>query len=852
MNGPSPYKEWAPTYLHLGWSPIPLPLRQKSPIPNGFTGAEGKYVNERQAQMWCRPNSRLTVGNFVYPPGNIALRLPKNVIGVDVDAYDGKAGAATLAEAEAQWGKLPPTWRTGSRRGDPVSGLRLYRLPDDKTELRWPGELPQGKGVELIRWDHRYVIVAPSVHDKKPFNTYFWQDPDGEFVDLSTWPEEEDVPLFAPEDLILMPDEWIEGLTQGQLWVAGETAGGRNTSVGPEGFLPDDEIVAWLNGRDDTEERQSQAGAYANGMCSKMQSTLATHLARLHPTEKDGGGHEAGLAGVWALVGDAQAGHFGIKAALERFKKAFVDAVKSRRASPAEIRKEWMREVRGAVSKSAKEGPPLPQDPCLNIGTGRKPKMSANKQMLFQFDITDPGNAQRLKQHLNGDAVWCGKMGGWQWWDPDRNIWRPDSDNVRMIAEMMDVVQQMQLYAAEDDALKAMARKQSTVGKIEAAIKLARSLGGMSAEPEDFDKDQSVINCANGVIQLTMQGVDFRTSTREDRFTLTTGIRYVPEAHHELWEKFLDRFLPDPAVRGWAQKLAGYSLQGENPSRVLVICKGKTSTGKTTFAEALRTCLGGYANTFSPSLLRGNQDERPRVDVFEALSKRVILAEEMSSAWHLHADQVKRATGNGMWEARALYGKGYVRRVPAFTPWIATNNTPTIEGSDPALLRRIRNIPFLHQVKQAEEDGMYKAKLRAPEVLEAILAWAVAGWDLWLQDEQLSDMPQEVLDQLAEIGGEFNEFSEILAEFAEPAPGARVESSALYEAYKAYCLEHEIEGRARLSPTAFGKRITEAAYDKGVWWNPETQKAVKVRLGLRLRTENDKDVLTGSTLPTGE
>jgi hypothetical protein len=161
----TPYQLAARDYFEAGWSPLPLPARQKSPVPTGWTGSLGLYVTQVQLDKWLTGKAK--AGKLLFRPSNIAVRLPAHVIGVDVDAYGTKAGEATLAAAEEEWGSLPPTWVTTSRE-DGVSGIRLFRVP---TDLAWPGQLPQGGGVELLRWDHRFAIVAPSIHDKtgKPY-----------------------------------------------------------------------------------------------------------------------------------------------------------------------------------------------------------------------------------------------------------------------------------------------------------------------------------------------------------------------------------------------------------------------------------------------------------------------------------------------------------------------------------------------------------------------------------------------------------------------------------------------------------------------------------------------------------
>src|SRR5262249_51610384 len=92
------------------------------------------------------------------PHGNLAIRLPADVIGIDVDACDGKTGAPTIAEAEKRWGELPYSPRSTSRNGDYRSGIRLYRIPPG-LELVDRIEFPElGIGdIEIIQHHHGYV-----------------------------------------------------------------------------------------------------------------------------------------------------------------------------------------------------------------------------------------------------------------------------------------------------------------------------------------------------------------------------------------------------------------------------------------------------------------------------------------------------------------------------------------------------------------------------------------------------------------------------------------------------------------------------------------------------------------------
>jgi hypothetical protein len=178
------YATAAPTYFKGGWSPLPLPARQKSSPPTGTTGADGVWPNQSDIDHWCRDNS----------DGNTALRVPLGVIGIDIDDYDDKHGGRTLADLEARFGQLPPTWVSTSR-GFGVSGIRLYRIP---TNVKFPGIL--GEHIEVIQYHHRYLVVAPSTH---PSGTrYRWYGPDGE---LGGRPPE-------VAELTELPNAWVEGL----------------------------------------------------------------------------------------------------------------------------------------------------------------------------------------------------------------------------------------------------------------------------------------------------------------------------------------------------------------------------------------------------------------------------------------------------------------------------------------------------------------------------------------------------------------------------------------------------------------------------------------------------------------
>ena len=78
----------AEVYWEKGWRGV-LPLNRgtKWPPPKAFTGYDGAEPSYADIMQLAE----------LYPDGNLCLRLPDCVIGVDVDAYGAKTGGEAFA-----------------------------------------------------------------------------------------------------------------------------------------------------------------------------------------------------------------------------------------------------------------------------------------------------------------------------------------------------------------------------------------------------------------------------------------------------------------------------------------------------------------------------------------------------------------------------------------------------------------------------------------------------------------------------------------------------------------------------------------------------------------------------------
>lgn len=321
-----PYAQAADIYWAAGWRGIlPLPVNAKHSPPKGFTGDQGVWPSYADVHAWKDgPESA----------GNIALRLPHHVLGIDVDHYADKHGGDTLTDAETEYGPLPATWWTTSRT-DGISGIRLFRVPES---LQWPGEL--GPDTELVQHHHRYAVVWPSMHPDG--RQYAWIDPAGK---RTTTPPHVDA-------LPALPEPWIIGLTAGAVH-----------ADQPRNALPPLRAVQWL-----------ADAPNANNPCPRV----AAALTRCCDDLSAGSRHAAARDATMRIVRLAAEGHHGAYSAMHTFGQAFfaacVDKTRGGVRHPGEAEHEFASLLTGAVNLVTADTPHIPpDDPCINPFSGLVP-----------------------------------------------------------------------------------------------------------------------------------------------------------------------------------------------------------------------------------------------------------------------------------------------------------------------------------------------------------------------------------------------------------------------------------------------------------------------------------------------
>ena len=462
---------------------------------------------------------------------------------------------------------------------------------------------------------------------------------------------------------------------------------------------------------------------------------------------------------------------------------------------------------------------------------------------------TDIGLAERMVALCGCDLGWTPALGGWIMWDGRR--WVRDESETAGLAAMKRTVRTLVQWEAKaagagDEPEAVAARKFGKTAQnmkiMRPAVELAKSEPGIPVPGDRWDADPALISVANGTVELTAAGAKLREHRRGDRLTRVARAAYREQATGPTWDRFVREVMPDPKVRAYMQRLAGYALLGSNPHRALVVLLGPTSTGKSTLLEAVVHALGDHAGAFDLGLFRASKDGgAPRADLVDALPRRLIVTTEASDRWELQADAIKRLTGNDTQKARTLYARTSVERRPAFLPIIATNSAPRIVGADTALWRRLVVIPF--EATVTREDEHLGERLRTEET-DAVLRWMIDGFNAYAA-AGLGTPPDACLKAAKRLRADLSLIDAWLADCTVPEPKATEPVSALAQSWHGWCGVNRVPERELISTPALGKQLTARGY--AVTFKGTNDQRHRVRTGLRLRKPDAGRTGSGGT-----
>jgi putative DNA primase/helicase len=238
-----------------------------------------------------------------------------------------------------------------------------------------------------------------------------------------------------------------------------------------------------------------------------------------------------------------------------------------------------------------------------------------------------------------------------------------------------------------------------------------------------------VLNCLSGVVKLrTGKRIDHAP---EQRLTMQCPVVYDPEAEAPHWEAFLRQVQPDPEVRAYLRRQAGYCATAHTTEQAFFLWHGTGANGKSVAQEVIAGVLGTYAQSVPVEtlLLRKTEGAIPN-DIARMIGKRYLVASETKQGKHLDEQRLKQLTGGDTVSARFLHAEWFDFK-PVGKINLSTNHLPHMTDDD-ATWRRLHVLLWGETIPEGKRDGTLVERLIREEG-SGILNWIVQGAVEWFE-----------------------------------------------------------------------------------------------------------------------
>ncbi|MGA5764495.1 phage/plasmid primase, P4 family [Nonomuraea bangladeshensis] len=453
---------------------------------------------------------------------------------------------------------------------------------------------------------------------------------------------------------------------------------------------------------------------------------------------------------------------------------------------------------------------------------------------------SDDGNALALVDRFGDVIRYVPERGRWLAWTGVRWEWQPQGGG--LVREYGKRVAR----GLPDGEKKAIQHKRHALSSAGTTSMLAQAQTDTRVVVafDDLDNQPWQLNTPAGI-------VDLRTgllgpSDAAMLHTKVTACSPDPQADPGRWMSFLaDTFGADQQLVAYLQRLIGYSATGSVSKHVLPFCVGSGGNGKGVFLESIVGVLGDYATTAPSGFLMAKASIQHETEIARLAGMRMVVCSEVADDDRFDEVKVKQLTGGDTLTARFMRQDHFTFK-PTHHLWLMGNHQPSVRAGGRAFWRRLRLIPFEHEVPiEAMVDDLQG--ILATEHGPAVLAWIVAGAAQYAADGlQEPDSVKAATDHYA---ADQDTVARFVADACHTAASAQVQIkvASLREAYERWCFqEGETPVSAKKLTQELGRRFGVGADRTGT---------TRFYTGITLLTDDpegdDRSVTGGADLSQG-
>lgn len=344
-----------------------------------------------------------------------------------------------------------------------------------------------------------------------------------------------------------------------------------------------------------------------------------------------------------------------------------------------------------------------------------------------------------------------------------------------------------------------------TSGRITSICELARVI--KFVDDARWNSNNNAIVMQNGTMNL--EDFTLRDHSRADYATIALPYGYDEDAKASVFDYVLHSTIPDAA--DFIQEFSGYCLTTDTNLETALWFYGLPGSGKSTILHGLKVMLGDMCGLLGLAAI-----EKSQFALSSLPGRRLVISTEQPDTYM-----------QASWVLNSIISGEPVRIEEKFKPsytitpytkiaW-AMNSLPRVGSPDDGIFRRVKVIKF-PQLPESERDGTLKDRISAEA--PGILNWAIEGL-VRLRERGRFDVPECVSRVTDDFKSENDKPALFVSDSCVTGDGYSVQSSALYEAYRVWCLNN---GHKPASSTFMAREWERLGFKKRrvngkSWWD---------------------------------
>lgn len=407
---------------------------------------------------------------------------------------------------------------------------------------------------------------------------------------------------------------------------------------------------------------------------------------------------------------------------------------------------------------------------------------------LCKFSADDAGNGDALYALYGQNFLYCHERG---WFSYTGTHWHLDPDGAGVRRSAVETLRRRRVAAVLAEEEQIVKCTKADEGRVSGCLARFRTLVSISIDA--FDACPDLLNCKNGVVDLRTG--ELLPHRRSQRFTYCLTVEYQPGLSSVVWTDYLRGVIGGgEEVIDYLQMALGYSLTGHTREEVLFYLYGPTRSGKGTLAEIFMALLPSPITTMVDfnSFTAKREGDVSNFDLAPLKPSRVIWASESQRSQSLNPAKIKQLTG-GDSVMCCFKHKNHFSYRPQFKVWMLSNYPVNGDPDDDALWGRVRVISFPNSFL-GREDKSKKEGLKSPDVLAAVLSWAIEGAIKWytLGSRGLV-APDSVIHMTQAHRDELDYIQQWLDESTQSDPLGWTSNEVVMSSYLKWCTENNVQ-----------------------------------------------------------